>query len=71
MLSEKVQKRFKGTNIGIRCSTDCKAIMESSLSQSIAHAKADGWALQTVQCVVDCIRSHVFSKTLAALNSAI
>eukprot|EP00973_Karenia_brevis_P030997 4276220-Karenia_brevis.AAC.1 len=45
MLSEKVQKRFKGTNIGMRCATDCKAIAGSILSQSIAHAETNGWAL--------------------------
>eukprot|EP00973_Karenia_brevis_P038763 5350231-Karenia_brevis.AAC.1 len=70
MSSDKVQKRFNGRNIFIRRSTDCKAIVESIFSQSIGHAKTDGWALQTVQCVVECIRSHVSSKTLAALNSA-
>eukprot|EP00973_Karenia_brevis_P031983 4413929-Karenia_brevis.AAC.1 len=71
MSSVRVQKRYKGKIKTIRCSTDCNAIVESILSQSIAHAKTDGWACQTVQCVVECIRSHVSSKTLTALNSAV
>eukprot|EP00973_Karenia_brevis_P022716 3126761-Karenia_brevis.AAC.1 len=65
MSSVMAKKRYKGKIHKIRWSIDCKAILDRILSQSIAHAKTDGWALETVLCVVDCNRSHVFSKTLA------
>eukprot|EP00973_Karenia_brevis_P010612 1437791-Karenia_brevis.AAC.1 len=47
MSSVMVQIRYKGKVQTIRCSIDCKAIVDSILSQSNAHAKTDGWALQT------------------------
>ena len=50
---------FKGKQIVVRCSADCKPDVESALSQTITHAITNGWALETLETVVECIRDSL------------
>ena len=70
-MSCRITQRFKGKKIFLRCSTDYKSDVESTLSQSITHATTNGWALETLECLVECIRGHLSSKTLGVLSNAI
>ena len=41
------------------------------MSQSFAFARTAGWAVQTVETLVRCIRDQMKSKTLPSLHGAI
>ena len=55
----------------VRCSGDDHCVVESLMSQSIAFARTAGWAVQTVETLVQCIRDQMKSKTLPSLHGAI
>ena len=70
-MSSRVTQRFKGKQLEVRCSTECKFDVETILSQSITQAKTNGWAHETLETVVECIRVHLSSKTLGVLSNAL
>ena len=67
----KVKRRYKNKQFNFWCSGDEKCVVESLLSQSFAFARTAGWAVQTVETLVQCIRDQIKSKTLPSLHGAI
>ena len=55
----------------VRCSGDNHCVIESLMSQSIAFARTAGWAVQTVETLVQRMRDRMTSKTLPSLRGAI
>ena len=66
-----MQRKYKKKKINFWCSGDEKCVVESLLSQSIAFARTAGWAVQTVETLVQCMRDQMQSKTLPSLHGVI
>ena len=66
-----VLRRYKNKQFKFWCLGDEKCVVESLLSQSFAFARTAGWAVQTVETLVQCMRYQMQSKTLPSLHSAI
>ena len=67
----KVKRRYENKEFNFWCLGDAKCVVESLLSQSIAFARTAGWAVQTVETLVQCMRDQMQSKTLPPLHGAI
>ena len=66
-----VVRRYKNKQFKFWCLGDEKCVVESLLSQSFAFARTAGWAVQTVETLVQCMRDQVQSKALPSSHGAI
>ena len=66
-----IKRKYQNKQFLFRCLGDEKCVVESLLSQSFAFARTAGWAVQTVETLVQRMRDQMQSKTLLSLHSAI